>query len=113
MITYIYGGKRFCKECGLAIRRNIASLCRASLDPENPWSYDSNEFPKGPYCAQQEEGTPNLLCGSGQNCLSRPGGIVVGSEYGSVESGTTKDPWTDVDASLLSENAMGPQRRVK
>ncbi len=118
MLIYIYSGKVFCETCAEAIRENIISSGKAPEDPGNPWGYDSNEFPKGPYYAQWEKGVPDLLCASGQNCLYCPGGLsevvaVVGSEYGSVEGGTTRDPWTDVNASLLLEDAVGPKRRMK
>ena len=113
MITYIYSGKRFCEECGLAIRGSVISSGKAPKNPGIAWSYDSNDFPKGPYYAQYEKGIPDLLCASGQNCLCRPGGAVVGSEYDSMEDSITRDPWTDVDASLLLEDAVGPRGRMK
>ena len=105
MITYIYAGKVFCEACGLAIRRRITETPMCWLvyprpsNPGNPWSYDSNDFPKGPYYAHYKVGIPDLLCGSEECCLQ--GGAVVGSEYDSESGVPKRDPWTDVDASLL------------
>ncbi len=111
MIVYIYSGKVFCEECGLAIKRNVTSTGDAPADPGNPWSYDSDDFPKGPYIMDIMEAIPDLLCASGQNCLYRLGGAVVGSEYGSAQRISVRDPWTDVDASLLLEDTVGPKRK--
>ena len=115
MLIYIYSGKVFCETCAETIRKNIISSGKAPKNPGIAWSYDSSDFPKGPYCAQCEKGVPDLHCASGLCCLNfdRLKPAVVGSEYGSVEGGTTRDPWTDVNASLLLEDAVGPKRGIK
>jgi len=47
MNVYIYQADIYCESCGGAIRAKLA--CSALADPDNESSYDSDEFPKGPY----------------------------------------------------------------
>jgi hypothetical protein len=46
--VYMYQADLFCKECGDKIRADIPGYNRPD-DPDDECSYDSDQFPKGPY----------------------------------------------------------------
>ena len=68
MKEYIYAADCYCEACGEDIRRRLIQEGKAPKDPADEWSYDSDEFPKGPY----EIGEVDLPehCGSGPDCLN-------------------------------------------
>ncbi len=90
MNVYIYAADLFCEDCGDAIRKQIteedefryARLAPADpADPDDEYSYDSDEFPKGPYPDGGGEADSPQHCGNGPNCLNAiefPDGIKVG-----------------------------------
>lgn len=45
--VYIYQAALFCEPCGVSIRENIPQPDHANIDDES--TYDSDEWPKGPY----------------------------------------------------------------
>lgn len=49
MNAYIYAADLYCDACGENIRADITAAGRAPATPENESSYDSDQFPKGPY----------------------------------------------------------------
>ena len=49
MLVYIYAADIYCEQCGEAIRERIIREGFAPADPDDERSYDSDEFPKGPY----------------------------------------------------------------
>jgi hypothetical protein len=60
---FVYCADTYCDACGLAIR---SELIESGLGPDNPddeYSYDSDEFPKGP--------VPNEESDSPDHCASR------------------------------------------
>ena len=88
MEVYIYAADIYCKECGEAIRKEIAEedeFRYAKITPSNPdneWSYDSGEFPKGPYPDGGGEADCPQHCGSGPEChnaIELPDGTKVGA----------------------------------
>ena len=70
MNVYIYAADIYCEECGEAIRKQITQEGHAPADPDDEWSYDSDEFPKGPYCNGGGEADSPQHCGSGEDCLN-------------------------------------------
>lgn len=100
---YIYCADVYCDACGEAIRQELqeqdgkhTAICQFSEkpykpctcnfsneipeDPDDESSYDSDEYPKGPYDDEQESDTPQH-CGSGEICLCAEklaNGVVVG-----------------------------------
>ena len=69
MNVYIYAADIYCEECGEAIRKQITQEGHAPADPYNEWSYDSDEFPKGPFLDGSEADFPQH-CGAGEDCLN-------------------------------------------
>ena len=49
MRVYIYQADIYSEEAGEAIRTFLASRGKAPLDPANESTYDSADYPKGPY----------------------------------------------------------------
>lgn len=48
MLVYIYQADLYCEECGEKIREDLAAKGEAPEFPEDEYSYDSDDFPKGP-----------------------------------------------------------------
>lgn len=49
MEAYIYQAALWCEDCGAAIRRDLLALGKGPADPDDEDTYDSNDFPKGPF----------------------------------------------------------------
>ena len=49
MEAYIYQAALLCEDCGKTTRRSIIEADKAPESPEDETTYDSDEFPKGPY----------------------------------------------------------------
>lgn len=67
MDHYIYCADVYCQSCGEAIKADIAQEGFTPPDPDDETSYDSGEYPKGPF-SDEESDTPQH-CGSGPECL--------------------------------------------
>ena len=70
MNVYIYAADIYCEDCGEAIRKQITQEGHAPADPDDEWSYDSDEFPKGPYPDGGGEADSPQHCGAGEDCLN-------------------------------------------
>ena len=70
MLVYIFAADIYCKQCGEAIRERIIRERFAPDDPEDERSYDSDEFPKGPYCDGGGEADCPQHCGAGPKCVN-------------------------------------------
>lgn len=84
MNIFIFAAECYCEECGNAIRQRIASEGKAPASPDNERSYDSDQFPKGPYEDGGGEADSPQHCGSGPKCLNALdiGGTKVGCWLG-------------------------------
>lgn len=49
MNVYIYQAELLCEDCGCAVRERLTGEGRAPADPDDEGTYDSDDFPKGPY----------------------------------------------------------------
>ena len=49
MDAYIYKAALYCENCGEDIRESLTKAGFAPKDPEDEYSYDSDDFPKGPF----------------------------------------------------------------
>jgi len=49
MDVYIYQADLYCKDCGREICVDLRRESRAPKDPDDESSYDSGDYPKGPY----------------------------------------------------------------
>lgn len=61
---FIYSADVFCDDCGEAIRFSLRHFGLAPKDEDNESSFDSDEFPKGPY-EESESDTPDHCAACG------------------------------------------------
>lgn len=69
---YVYQADVICEDCGLQIRKELAdpSVCKEPVNPEDEGTYDSSEFPKGPYSCNFDESDSPSHCGMGDRCVN-------------------------------------------
>lgn len=97
MDCYIYQADIYCETCGEAIRSRLTAEGFAPEDPDDETTYDSGEYPKGPYPdAGGESDTPSH-CGSGPDCLAPT--MVGGSPVGQFLEG----PLTSTGVAYVAE----------
>jgi hypothetical protein len=70
MNVYIYAADIYCEECGAAIRDQITGEGHAPADIDDETSYDSDEFPKGPYKDGGGKADCPQHCGCGAECVN-------------------------------------------
>jgi hypothetical protein len=70
MNVFMYSAALFCEDCGRAIRERITAEGKAPADPADEYSYDSDEFPKGPFGNGGGEADCVQHCDSGEDCLN-------------------------------------------
>lgn len=70
MDAYIYAADIFCADCGKQIRSRITAEGHAPANPKDETTYDSDEFPKGPYPDGGGEADSVQHCGSGVDCVN-------------------------------------------
>jgi hypothetical protein len=58
MNVYIYKAALYCEACGSEIRAELTAKGKAPEDPDDEYSYDSDDFPKGP-TDEGESDTPS------------------------------------------------------
>ncbi len=84
-MAYIYQADVWCDSCGRAICKRLK---REGLAPENPddeWSFDSDEYPKR--AGDDEEADTPQHCASGAHCINAvvlPSGEKVGFLFGEL-----------------------------
>lgn len=92
MDAYIYQADVYCAACGVAIRERLKVEGRAPADPEDESSYDSDDFPKGPYANGGGEADYPQHCRGCDVFLQNP---LTGEGYAYVRDGLA-DPATCV-----------------
>lgn len=65
---YIHVADVFCEDCGDAIKERITGEGHAPADPGNEATFDSDEFPKGPFDDEESDTTEH--CGAHDKCLN-------------------------------------------
>ena len=70
MNVYIYEADIFCEDCGEAIRKQRICEGFAPENPDDESSYDSDDFPKGPYLDGGGICDSPQHCGNGSDCLN-------------------------------------------
>jgi hypothetical protein len=68
MDAYIYQADVFCEDCGAKIRNELTAAGEAPEDPDDEHTYDSDDFPKGPYPDGGGEADSPKHCGAGEDC---------------------------------------------
>ena len=80
MEAYIYCADIYCELCGESIRERITLEGNSPDNPEDETTYDSDEFPKGPFIDGGGESDCPQHCASGKDCLQAL--EIDGEKYG-------------------------------
>ena len=111
---YVYQADTYCDSCGEAIRAQLRASGDAPADPDDEWSYDSDDFPKGP-CAEEETDGPDH-CASYGDCLEGVDLARYGLHCGAWKEETDSDRGP-IDCGCgwgaycpLSSEYVGPER---
>ncbi len=67
-MAYIYNADIFCDDCGKSIRQRLTAEGTAPPDPDDEYSYDSDEFPK--HADGSSESDCPQHCGSMDDCIN-------------------------------------------
>lgn len=70
MNAYIYDADIWCEACGEAIRKQITTEGHSPDHPDDECTYDSSEFPKGPYTEGGGESDCPQHCSAGERCIN-------------------------------------------
>jgi len=62
---FMFQGAFLCEECGEKVRADLRAAGQAPDDEDDEHTYDSDDFPKGPYDAEDDE-----YCDAMDGCLS-------------------------------------------
>ena len=87
-MSYIYQAELWCDTCGAAICDALDAEGKGH-DRSDETSYDSDDYPKGPFSDSDESDTPSH-CASGETC---PNAVTLddGRPVGAIVSGLTAD----------------------
>ncbi len=66
---YIFDVDVYCVDCGESIKQKIRMEGQAPVAPWDETTYDSGDYPKGPYDATKAADQP-LICAAGKYCLN-------------------------------------------
>lgn len=95
MNVYMYAADLWCEECGAKICDELTEAGNAPEDPEYEGSFDSDDFPKGPYPDGGGEADSPNHCAAGSDCVNAVDGNGVFLE----------NPLTDVGYDYVKEAA--------
>src|SRR5437870_2158559 len=70
MNVYVYQAALLCEDCGVKARLELTAAAKAPADPDDEGSYDSDDFPKGPYPGGGGEADSPQHCDSGTECVN-------------------------------------------
>jgi len=70
MLVYLFYADVYCEDCGEAIKVWCKRNDCVPDDPNDEHSYDSDEYPKGPYPDGGGEADCPQHCGSGPDCVN-------------------------------------------
>ena len=98
---YVYQADILCNDCGERVRKQLTERSEAPADPNAENTYDSDQFPKGPYDDSEESDTP-VHCSSChvflKNQLTQAGYAYVAETLGDTDSGDLSEieqTWAD------------------
>jgi hypothetical protein len=80
--VYMYAAALYCDDCGEAIRARLTAEGKAPADADDESSYDSDEFPKGPYSDGGGEADTAQHCDGCQAFLEN---ALTGDGYADVK----------------------------
>ena len=84
-MSYIYLADVWCDACGRAICRRLKREGKAPANPDDEWTFDSDEYPKR--AGDDEEADTPQNCAAGEECINAielPSGGKVGLLFGEL-----------------------------
>ncbi len=84
-MSYIYLADVWCDACGRAICRRLKREGKAPVNPDDEWTFDSDEYPKR--AGDDEEADTPQHCAAGEECINAitlPSGGKVGLLFGEL-----------------------------
>lgn len=70
MNTYIYAADTYCEGCARIIKRTLAAKGLAPENTHDESSFDSDDYPKGPYSDGGGESDSPQHCASREDCVN-------------------------------------------
>lgn len=70
MEVYLYQADLWCKDCGEEIREELTRRGQAPENRDDGHTYDSDEFPKGPFSDGGGGSDTPQHCAAGESCLN-------------------------------------------
>lgn len=64
MLAYLYNADLYCESCGDQIKDELNKEGKAPANPNDEYTYDSGEYPKGPYSNGGGEADQPNHCGN-------------------------------------------------
>ena len=111
--VYMFQGSLYCEDCGRDIQDNLRKKGKAPKDEDDEESFDSNDFPKGPFSGGGGEADTIHHCDNNGECLNAiklPCGSKIGAWLGNdlTEEG---DRWLteSIQESTFRDDAHGQQ----
>jgi len=99
-VAYIYCADIYCDDCGEAIRQRLTEEGKAPADPDNEWSYDSDDFPKR--ADDDDESDTPEHCAAGEGCINTV--EIEGGKVGLLFGELTSDGMAYVEEAIDDAN---------
>jgi hypothetical protein len=102
MKAYIYQADIYCEDCGQAIKTELDKAGKTPADPDDEYTFDSDEYPKGPYSDGGGEADSPQHCADCHTFLENPL-TSDGREYVRENSRPEWDSFYEIDRAKVSE----------
>ena len=93
-MAYVYQADLYCEDCGNKIKQQLDAEGKSPESPEDEYTFDSDEYPKGPYGEGGGEADSPHHCAGCQKFLDNP---LTSEGYNYVreqaESGSIPEEW--------------------
>lgn len=111
--VYMFQGALYCENCGLAIQEKIRKDGKEPEDEDDERSFDSDDFPKGPFGDGGGEADSVHHCDSNERCLNAielPCGSKIGAWLGNDLTGEGAE-WlsNSIKKSMFRDDEHGRQ----
>lgn len=110
--VYIFAADMYCEACGEDIRKRLTKERKRPKSWRDETTYDSDEFPKGPYADGGGESDSPSHCGSGKDCLDP---TILGDGPDDKVGKFLENPLTNAGVHYILEQAFeasGDQRVI-
>ena len=111
--VYMFQGALLCEDCGRDVQDNLRKMGKAPEDEDDEESFDSDDFPKGPFSDGGGEADSIHHCDSNGECLNAiklPCGSKIGAWLGNSLT-SEGDEWLaeSIRESIFKDDAHGRQ----